>query len=120
MRGWTRMTCALSLACAAACAGWTPPARAADAGVAWPTFFRLGPGKQYRVVDELARGVTLDVLACNDQWCQARLGRVVGYVERAALDPGTLAASRPADGQGCFSSRRAGYGAGEEFRYCPR
>jgi uncharacterized protein YraI len=96
------------------------PARAADGAIAWPTFFRLGPGAQYRAVGELARGVVLDIQDCGEGWCRARLGATVGYVRQAALEPGEFAASKPASGQDCFSSRRAGYGTGEAFRYCPR
>lgn len=105
---------------------WVPPASASEAAVTWPTFFRLGPGKQYRVVEELARGTVLDVVSCTDQWCQVGRGRTVGYVDRAALEPppwqaGTAAAPPGAPtGQACFESRRAGYGEGERFLYCPR
>ena len=126
MPGRARLACAAALACmavgvtAVCVTAGALPAYAADGPVAWPTFFRLGPGKQYTVVSELPRGTVLDVIGCGDGWCQARLGRVVGYVDRAALLPGELAASRAGDGQPCFGSRRAGYGTGETFRYCPR
>lgn len=129
MRGIARVRGIGALALLWASLG-TAPAGAAEAPVTWPTFFRLGPGKQYRVVDELPRGRVLDVLSCGDQWCQAQLGRTVGYVERAALEPpppastAATAAAPPraasAPGQACFDSTRAGYGEGEQLRYCPR
>lgn len=100
---------------------WVAPAFAADVPVTWPTFFRLGPGRQYGVAEELARGAVLDVLSCGDRWCQAVRGRTLGYVDRAALEPPPWqAAAQPGAAAPCFGSRRAGYGEGEQFRYCPR
>ncbi len=113
-------------AIAAACALWTAlpvtPARAWAGVTAWPTFLRTGPGSRFVVIDELLRGTRMDVQSCSDTWCTVQVGRVVGYVAQTDIgrDGATTVFVPPATAVGCFDSRRAGYRAGEVFRYCPR
>ena len=117
MQGWIAVGCALAAVGAAA---WAEPAQAAERRVAWPTFVRTGPGEQYQVVEELLRGRTLDVQACDGAWCRAQSGRAVVYVKLAALDPAAPPPPQGAAAAGCFESGRAGYLGQEPFRYCPR
>ncbi len=101
---------------------WCGPALAWPGEVAWPTFYRAGPARQYAVLDELDRGAVLDVLSCDSGWCRVQSGRSTGYVEQAALlPPADVPAKPPVPGPaGCFESRETGYGKGEVYRYCPR
>ena len=120
MRVAVRWGCGLA---ALAAVGWCGPALAWTGEVSWPTFYRAGPDKQYVVLEELSRGVMLDVLSCERGWCQVRNGRTVGFVEQSALlAPGALPAKpgAPPASADCFGSRQAGYGSGEQFRYCSR
>lgn len=102
---------------------WAGSASAWTGVVDWPTFFRTGPGKQFVVLQELARGSTMEVRSCADQWCLVQIDRVVGYVDQANIGqqapPSLLMAPAP-NAAGCFDSRRAGYQDGETFQYCPR
>ena len=108
---------------ALALAGWCGPALAWTGEVASPTFYRSGPDKQYKVLEELERGVMLDVLSCQNDWCRVQNGRTVGFVEQSALlAPGAMPvkpASPPASAA-CFESRLNGYGTGDMYRYCSR
>ena len=120
MRVATRWFCG---AAALALVGWCGPAFAWTGEVSWPTFYRAGPDKQYAVLEELSRGVTLEVLSCENDWCQVRNGRTLGFVERAALlAPGAMPEKPvvPPASAACFESRQTGYRAGELFRYCSR
>lgn len=94
------------------------PTVAATGQVNWPTFFRAGPGQDWKVLDELQRGVFLDVQSCDGQWCVVRYGNAVGYVERAALRNGTMIEQPARPSSDCFESKRSGYAGGELFRYC--
>ena len=81
-------------------------AQAAAGRVDWPTFFRVGPSRHYLVVDELFRGTILDVKSCTDQWCQVQYGRVIGYVERAALNVDPFPPSKGRGGAAIASTAR--------------
>lgn len=114
---WGRVVAALALA------GWCGPALAWTGEVAWPTFYRSGPDKQYKVLEELDRGVMLDVLSCQDGWCQVQNGRTLGFVEQSTLlAPGAvpLKPANPPASAACFESRSTSYDTGETFRYCSR
>ena len=109
------------IACACAVAAlWTGPAWAVEAQVSWPTYFRTGPGEQFTVVEELLRGRALDLQGCSGDWCQAQLGRVVGYVKRDTINADSFPPSKQASKAECFESGRAGYLGPQPFRYCPR
>lgn len=96
----------------------------ADTGfITWPTFFRTGPGNHFVVLEELARGKSVEVRSCTDHWCQVQIGRVMGYVDQANLGQQAPPSRFPTPGAqqaGCFDSRRAGYQNGEVFLYCPK
>ena len=96
------------------------PAWAWSGEVAWPTFYRAGPGRAYVVLDELDRGHRVEVLSCADAWCRIQEGRSVGFVEQAALLATAASPARAAPLPGCFESRAEGYAGGEVYRYCPR
>ena len=104
-------------------AAWCGPATAKTQVVSWPTYYRTGPDRHYSVLNELDRGVTLEVLACDGGWCKVQSETSTGYVEQSALsdpsaftpEPTTQAAS-----DGCFDSHETGYGKGENWHYCPR
>ena len=115
--------CAAWLGATLVAFGSTGPALADTGVVTWPTFFRTGPGNHFVVLEELARGKAVEVRSCADQWCQVRVGRVVGYVDQANLGQQAPPSSFPPSGPlqaGCFDSRRAGYQGGEVLLYCPR
>ena len=96
MSGRPRIMCGAAIGLAAA---WCHPARANPSEVGWPTFYRAGPGRDYVVLDELDRGIRLDVLACDSGWCRVRWDGTDGYVEQAALvDPAAVPAKPPAPG----------------------
>lgn len=104
-------------------ATWAGPAAAWTGVVEWPTFFRTGPGRHFVVLQELARGMTVDVQSCADKWCMIQVGRVTGYLEQANLGqqpPPSLFPAPAANATGCFDSRRDGFHGGETYRYCPR
>ena len=120
------MTHRLLLACgvAVAVAAWFLPAHADPAEVGWPTFYRAGPGRNYVVLDELDRGVRLDVVQCAAGWCRVAWEDTTGYVEQAALaDPAAVPLKPPVPGpQGCVESRvtGSGYKKGLYYEFCPR
>lgn len=95
----------------------TAPALAATGQVAWPTFFRAGPGRDRAVLEELQRGTLVDVQSCDGAWCAVRNGDVLGYVERSTLLDGALPGPMRPSGD-CFDAKRSGYAGGELFRYC--
>ena len=116
----TRWSCGIAVL---ALTAWCGPALAWTAEVSWPTFYRAGPDKQYAVLEELSRGSMLEVLSCENDWCRVRNGRTLGFVERSALLTPSALPGKPAVPPvttGCFVSRQAGYGSGEQFRYCSR
>ena len=105
-------------------AAWCLPAQSESLEVGWPTFYRAGPGRSYVVLDELDRGVRLDVAQCESGWCRVRWEDTVGYVEQTALvDPTAVPAKPPTPGpQGCVESRVTGpaYRKGLYYQFCPR
>ena len=113
---------ACGLAVAAALA-WCGPALAWPGVVSWPTYYRTGPDRQYRVLNELERGVPVEVLSCANGWCQVQTSLTTGYVEESAISHPEQIQPKPAvqaEGDGCFDSHETGYGKGETWRYCPR
>ena len=126
MAGWTRMgggSLAMVAVVGIAALAWSSPARAWTGIVSWPTYDRTGPDKHYRVLNELDRGTTLDVLACENGWCRIQTDRSVGYIEQSAIsEPGAMISlpATQAESDGCFTSHETGYGKGENWRYCPR
>ncbi len=76
------------------------------------------------MLDEVERGVVVEVLSCDDAWCRVQFGGTFGYLEKAVLIvAGSMPdkpAGQPANEPACFESRRAGYGKGELLRYCPQ
>ena len=105
-------------------AAWCLPARADPSEVRWPTFYRAGPGRNYVVLDELDRGIHLDVVQCAAGWCRVRWEDTDGYVEQSALvDPAAVVTKPPVPGpQGCVESRvtGSGYKKGLYYEFCPR
>ena len=116
-----RVVCGAAVGLAAL---WCLPARADSLEVGWPTFYRAGPGRNYVVLDELDRGVHLDVVACAAGWCRVRWEDTDGYVERAALVDSSAVPLKPpaAQPQGCVQSRvtGSGYHNGLDYQFCPR
>ena len=106
------------------------PCGATPQQIAWPTFFRAAPSHDATELQELDRGAVVDVLSCDGDACQVRLGRAIGYVDRAMLGPPNTppvalmpsAAKGPAPDapQTCVASREAGYERGLNYTYCQR
>ena len=76
------------------------------------------------MLDELDRGIRLEVTACAAGWCRGRWEDTDGYVEQAALvDPSAVPVKPPvARPQGCVRSRvtGSGYHNGLYYEFCPR
>ena len=117
----TQVICGAAIGLAVA---WCVPAQAYPLEVGWPTFYRAGPGRDYVVLDELDRGIHLDVVACEAGWCRVQWEHSNGYVEQTALvDPAAVPAKPPVPGpQGCVQSRVTGpgYHKGLYYEFCPR
>ena len=121
MRVRTQVTCGVAML---ALAGWCGPAQAWTGEVSSPTFYRAGPGRNYTVLDELDRGETLNVISCNNGWCQVQNGRSTGYAEQKSLVQPSAMPQKPATPgpQGCVESRvtGSGYHKGLYYQFCPR
>ncbi len=126
---------ALAMPVAALLAGiaFIPPAAAWTGMVTWPTYFRTGPGQHFAMLQELSRGMTLDVRSCDGQWCYVQNGSVSGYVVQAdvAKPPPVVETTRSArtaqttqpttqPAANCFTAQRSGYLDPEILRFCPR
>jgi hypothetical protein len=92
--------------------------------VSWPTFYRVGPGRNYTVIDELDRGVSLDVLSCSSGWCKVRDDDSIGFVEQKWIQERNAMPPKPqqtveAD---CVQARitGSGYKGGLEYLFCSR
>lgn len=75
--------------------GATSFAAAAPAIVSTDLNMRSGPGTNYRVVDVLPGGATVDVRGCSGSWCRVRWGGDVGYASRNYLSRGTATYGPP-------------------------
>ena len=95
------------------------PAAAAPGEVTWTTWFRIGPGRNYAVRDEISNGTVLEVLGCENGWCQVVWGNRTGYVESGVVVQ-PVPATTPASPHDCVQTRRSGYGNGEELNICER
>lgn len=103
------------------------PAFAWTGEVAWPTYFRTGPGDRYSYQDEIPSGRSVEVQSCERDWCRIVYDDHVGYVKQEILSPkGALAAAKkpaaPPQGEAavCFEATRDGYDKGDRWRYCAR
>lgn len=107
-----------------ALAAWCGPANAWTGEVSWPTFYRAGPGRNYTVLDELDRGKTLEVLSCDNGWCQVQNGRSIGYTEQKwIVRPSAMPEKPRTPGpEGCVESlvTGSGYKNGLSYQFCPR
>jgi len=88
------------------------------------TYLHNGPGRQYRVLDELATDSHVQILACDQDWCRVQSGNAVGYLPRASVvsepaTPAQTSAAKP-QGEACVEATEAGNGAGLRYGYCPR
>ena len=118
MRGWARWVCF-----GAVLSAWCGPALAWTGEVGWPTFYRDGPDRRHTVLEELTRGMLVDVLSCDGGWCRVQNGNTLGYVEQSALVQVAAMPAKPPiapPDAACFDSQQAGYKNGELYRFCPR
>ena len=95
------------------------PAAAAPGEVSFTTWFRIGPGRNYAVRDEVSSGSVVEVIGCENGWCQVVWGNRTGYVESDVVVQPVPAIKPPAP-HDCVQSRRSGYGSGEELNICER
>ena len=105
------------------CAGMvTPrPALAWQGRVSFTTWLRAGPGQQYVVMDEIFGGDAIEIIGCQDGWCQTLSDKAIAYIKADLV--GKLDSPRappPAAGLSCFPAQEAGYGKGEQDRFCPK
>ncbi len=95
------------------------PASATPGQISWTTWFRIGPGRNYAVRDEINNGTVLDVVGCQNGWCQVVWGNRTGYVESdVVVQP--VPVTKPASPHDCVQNRRSGYGSGDELSICQR
>ncbi len=102
---------------------WCGPAWAWTGVISWPTYDRTGPAKTYEVLNELDRGVVVEVLSCDGGWCKVEADRATAYVEQSVIAQQTAATPQPekqVQSDACFESHETGYRKGETWRYCPR
>ena len=95
------------------------PAAASPGKITWTTWFRIGPGRNYAVRDEIPNETVLDVVGCSNGWCQVVWENWTGYVESAAViqPPPATTEPHPHD---CVQVDRSGYGKGETLNICER
>ncbi len=108
------------IAVAAAVLAITAPAHAWTGHATRATFLRAGPGLEYSVTDEVDHEAALDVLKCTGDWCEVRFEGSIGWVMASTVTQATPAPVPPHEAQACFVDRQAGYGKGEQTRFCPR
>ena len=95
------------------------PAFASPGEITWTTWFRIGPGRDYAVRDEIPSNTTLDVISCNGGWCQVVYGNRTGYVASdVVVQP--VPVLTPASPHDCVPVRRDGYGSGDKLNICQR
>ena len=102
---------------------WCGPALAWTGVISWPTYDRTGPDKAYEVLNELDRGVVVEVLSCDGGWCKVEADRATAYVEQALIAQQEAPTPQPVPqvaSDACFESHETGYGKGETWRYCPK
>ena len=87
--------------------------------ITWTTWFRIGPGRNYAVRDEIQSDTIVEVLGCDSGWCRVIFGGWTGYVDAAVIEKPTVPgpAATPHD---CVDQRRAGYGKGDLLSVCER
>ncbi len=96
---------------------------ATEGMVILPSYLHDGPGKQYRVEDELSAGAAVTVLDCAKNWCQVESGRRRGFLpedivaRNPAVSPQVTAQARSLR---CFDVLRPGYAHGRLFVICPK
>ncbi len=105
-------------------AAWCSSAQAWTGQVSWPTFYRAGPGRNYTVLDEFGRGKMIDVLSCQNGWCQVRNEDSIGYTEQKWILKADQMPEKPTmpGPEGCVESRvtGSGYHGGLDYRFCPQ
>ena len=79
------------------------------------TFLREGPGKAYRVIDEVQTGQPVDVADCANSWCRVSFGRASGYVAQNAIENAHGALAKNPH---CLVNREAGYHGSDEDVLC--
>jgi uncharacterized protein YraI len=95
----------------------------ADAGVtAITTYLRIGPGRQYAVLDEIGPGRRLEIQSCQGDWCRVASPDASGYVEAKALHLPDIHANAPQRqaGSDCFTAVLNGTASGDRQRFCTR
>ena len=60
-------------------------AAAFPASVRFATEIYWGPGPEYPVADEIAAGTVVDVIRCNNDWCEIALDDEIAFIPRWAL-----------------------------------
>ena len=88
--------------------------------LAWSTYLRAGPSSAASVIDELFHDTAVTVSSCGPQWCQVRVGRTVGYVDRDALAlPRPPQATASQDGAAnCVTAGLNSYNGKAPVRFC--
>ncbi len=96
------------------------PAAASPGEITWTTWFRIGPGRNYAVRDEIPNDTVVEVVGCNGGWCQVVYGNRTGYVESDTVAQPVQAVTPPSPPHDCVETRRSGYGKGDELNLCQR
>ena len=114
-RGQCRTLSALVLA-----AGLVAPhvSRADEGTIRATSYLREGPAIAYRTIDEVAGGVSVQVIACANEWCRIQLGDATGYVASAALNRAPPPTMSPDARQACFLNPISGYHGTRDEEFC--
>ena len=96
------------------------PAAASPGEITWTTWFRIGPGRNYAVRDEIPNQTVLDVVGCANGWCQVVWGNWTGYVESNTVAQPVPATAAPPQPHDCVQVERSGYGKGDPLNICER
>ena len=88
--------------------------------LAWSTYLRAGPSSAASVIDELFHDTAVTVSGCSGRWCQVRVGRTTGYVDRDALAlPRPAPATASQDGAAnCVTAGLNSYNGKAPVRFC--
>jgi uncharacterized protein YraI len=94
-------------------------ARAESHTTSFTTYLHIGPGRQYAVSDEVPTGTTVDVVGCENNWCQIRYGAAAGWIEQRMLAPRAQPARSGTPASDCADFARTGWpNSGDHERIC--
>ena len=67
---------------------------AAPATTTWTGYLYQGPGYRYLVTDEVAQATSVDLIGCENEWCEVMLENRRGYIRADIVNQNDLAKPR--------------------------